>query len=126
MIILEGWSVVAEQHTAGYGPGYNVLLKRPTDGIPDVDPQWVGSGFREVTRSRAEYFHDEGYNLVVQLRHYWKCPSGARGCDVGYLSAINGEVKTTTTWQRYSPINRAIFGHAGSDVHRYFIEYYDE
>jgi len=120
-ILNGGWRVVVEKPNTN-SSGFRILLARPAEAIPDVDAI-VGPGYREVTRDSAEYLHDTGHNLVVQLRHYWKCPSGTSGCDVGYCSVVDGVVTTTPTWRNYGSDIRAVFGHTGSDIYRYFIEY---
>lgn len=115
-----GWSVVTEKRSMSGLADWYVLLSRPVSSIPDAD---LPAGFVEVTPDVAEYWWGKNYDVIIQLRHYWTCPSGAAGCDVGYLRRVAGEIETTSAWRYHSPMMKTIFGNSGSEIRRYFVRY---
>lgn len=120
-LIDNGWAVAAEQPTRPYYHSWKVLLYRYTDK-PHQDAD-VSDDYKEVTPDQAEKLWSGEYDFVIQLRHFWKCPSGASGIDVGYLRREAGEVETTPTWRNYAAPMKALFGNGGSEITRFFVRY---
>lgn len=120
-LVDNGWAVAVEQPTRPYYHSWRTLLYRYTDE-PHQDAD-VPDDYKEVTPDQAERLWSDGYDFVVQIRHFWKCPSGADGVDVGYLRRTDGKTKTTPTWRNHAPHMKALFGNCGSEIIRFFVRY---